>query len=287
LYEVVNANNDIDAGDLGGSDGAPLVITENNVVKLLGVTNRKLDEQNVDMERKNRCLAISPQVFDKLWLAIQGRESLLGDKTGEFGNLGRYAGIELFMTNNLTASALWTPVNNPTDTQTITIGGVTMKFVATLSGTATAQPEFHIGTTLADTLTNMAVALNAPNTAIVEAATTGYQKPTTASLRKMQAMAATATSAAITIFVKGGSYPTVATSDAADVWSNTTQHLLATVKKAIDIVVQKEPDVEMDSTVSNGKRGMNIMPLTVFGVKTFNQGKNEIVNIKADSSNYS
>jgi len=84
----------------------------------------------------------------------------------------------------------------------------------------------------------------------------------------------------------GASYMTVSGSDAADVWSLKIQHLLASAPKAIDVVIQKQPGVEMASTVSAGKIGMNILPWTLLGIFTFNQGKNEIFDVQLDSSGY-
>ena len=69
-------------------------------------------------------------------------------------------------------------------------------------------------------------------------------------------------------------------------WSKETQHCLAGLNGSIDVVVQKEPDVQMASTVANGKRGMNIMPLEIFGIKTFNQGTKQIFDVQLDSSAY-
>lgn len=278
LYEAINADNDIDDGDLGGTDGSPLTVTTSNIQNLIAKINRKLDTQNVDMERKNRFWVISPQVYDVLWQFIAGKESLLGDKTGEYGNLGRYGGLELFMSNNLTASARWTPANNPSDEDTLTISGVVFTFQSVI-GTAAGNVLQTVDT--ATTLDNLVDLINNPTST-----TANHVAFTGADLRTVQQMVAVDGTTYIDVYHKGQSYLTVSGSEAADVWSKHTQHNLAGVKKSIDVVVQKEPDVEMDSTVANGKRGMNIMPLTVFGVKTFNQGKKEIVNVKVASSTF-
>lgn len=278
LYEVVNANNSIDDGDLGGTSGTPLTVTVSNIAKLIGAINRKLDTQNVDMERKNRFWDISPQIYDVLWQYIAGKESLLGDKTGEYGNLGRYGGLELYMTNNLTASAIWTPANNPSDEDTITIDGVVFTFQSVI-GTTAGNVLQTVSTAV--TLDNLVTLINAPSvTTATGVAFSG------ADLRTVQEMVAVDGTTYVTVYHKGKSFMTVTGSEAADVWSEQTQHSLAGVKNAIDVVVQQEPDTQMASTVANGKRGMNVMPLTIFGVYTFNQGKNEIVNVKVASSTF-
>lgn len=279
LYEVTNAADTIDDGDLGGTAGNAFTISTSNIVNVIGKINRKLDANNVDVERSKRFWVVSPQIFDVLWQYIAGKESLLGDKTGEFGNIGRFGGLELYMSNNLTASAVWTPANDPSNSATITIDGVVFTFVSTIG--TTAGNVLCGASTLADTLDNLVTLINTPGTT----AATGVAF-TGSDLRKVQNMVAVDGTTYVTVYHKGQSYMTVATSEVLDVWSARTQHSLAGVKGAIDIVVQKEPDVQIASTVSAGKRGSNVMPLTVFGVKTFNQGTNEILDVQILSTSF-
>jgi len=286
LYEVYNAADTIDDGDIGGTAGNALTLTVSNISKVIGAINKKLDINNVDLERKKRFWALSPQAYEVLWQYIAGKETLLGDKTGEFGNIGRYGGLELFMTNNLTASAVWTPVDNPTTGATITIDGVVFTFEDTLS---TTEGSIHITSTTAKTLDSLVAAINTPGTSVVEATDTGFTAFTGSDLRTVQEMVAVDGTTYITVYHKGQSFMTVATSEALDLWSARIQHNLAGVKGAIDMVVQKQPDLgpgSMASTVSAGKRGMNIMPLSVFGIKTFNQGTSEIFDVQLVSTNF-
>ncbi len=282
LYEVVNANNTLDDGDFGGTDGDPVAITTNNIASLFAKINRLLDTQNADMERQNRFLAISPQVWEVLWSYIAGKDTLLGDKTGEFGMMGKYGALQLYMTNNLTASAVWTPADDPSNGATITISGVTFTFVSSIGTTA---GNVLIAGTVAGTLDNLVSLINNPTT--TNANHVGFAAGS--DLDMVSDMVAVDGTTSITVYHKGASFLTVTSSESADVWSKKTQHMLAGVKKAIDMVVQKEPSLgpeSMASTVSAGKRGMNVMPLDLFGVHTFNQGKNEIVNVKVASASF-
>lgn len=278
LYEVRSAADTIDDGDIGGSAGSAIALTVSNIANVIAKINRKLDVNNVDMERANRFWVLSPQMYDVLWSYIAGKETLLGDKTGEYGNLGRYGGLELFMSNNLTASAVWTPADNPADSATITISGVVFTFVDTIGTTAGNVLQT---TSTAVTLDNLVDLINNPTST-----TANHVAFSGADLRTVQQMVAVDGATYVTVYHKGQSYMTVATSEALDLWSKETQHSLAGAKKAIDLVIQKNPDVEMASTVSAGKRGMNVMPLTVFGVQTFNQGTKEIFDVQIDSSGY-
>lgn len=280
LYEVINAvsANTLDDGNFGGTSGDPVTVTTSNISSLFAKVNSALDKQNVDMERSKRYLILSPQVFEVLWAYISGKESLLGDKTGEFGSLGRYAGLSLYMSNNLTASAIWTPANNPSNNDTITIEGVTFTFVSSIGSTA---GNVLIAGSTALTLDNLVALINDPST--TSANQVGFSG---SNLRTVQEMVATDGTTYFTVYRKGASYLTVSGSDSNDVWSKKTQHLMGGVKGAVDMVIQKEPDTEIASTVANGKRGFNVMPLTIFGVKTFDQGTKEIVNVKVASASF-
>lgn len=280
LYEVVNANNTVDAATLGGTAGDGITATTANVLNIFGKINRKLTVRNVPMDE--RFFVISPEFYDVLWQYIAGKESLLGDKTGETGNIGTFALLKLYISNNLTASATWTPANQPSAADTVTINGVTFTFQTTIGVGAGAVLS---ATSTAVTLANLAALINAGGVG------DGVNNVSLslANQRIVQNWVAAAVSTTgIIVYAKGASYMTVTGSDATDIWTAALQkqYLLAGRKGAIDVVIQQEPKVEMGSTISAGKSGMNILPLTVFGVYTFNQGKNELVAVPVRSDAY-
>lgn len=279
FYEALNANDTIDDGDLGGTAANGITATVANIDNIFAKTNRKLDVNNV--ERSERFFGMSPQFYDVLWSRIAGRESLLGDKTSEAGMVGHYAGFELFMTNNLTGSAVWVPANNPSNNDTITINGITLTFVSSIGS---AAGNILIGGNTAATIDNLVALINGAGVG------DGVNNVSlsTANKRIAQNWVAVDGTSSIEVRAKGASYMTVTGSDSNDVWTaaKQIQHMLAGRKGSIDVVIQKEPDVEMASTVSAGKRGMNILPMTVFGIKTFNQGKNEIFDVQVRSDAY-
>jgi len=281
FYETLSAADTVDDGDLGGTNANGITVTTANVPNIFATINRKLDANNVPLE--GRYFVISPQFKEKLWLYIQGKESLLGDKTGENGNIGRYAGLELYLSNNLTGSAQWVPANNPSDADTITINGVTFTFKTSIGTTA---GNILIGANTAATIDNLVALIN--NGGATSDSGVSNVSLSTANQRKVQQWVAVDGTTYIEVRAKGASYMTVSGSDSADVWTaaKQKQHLMAGRKKAVDLVIQHEPDVKMDSTVANGKRGMNIMPLTLFGLKTFNQGTLEIFNVEVRSDAY-
>lgn len=278
FYEYVNANNTVDDGTLGGTSGNGITATTANVLNIFGKINRKLTVRNVPLDQ--RFFVISPEFYDVLWQYIAGKESLLGDKTGETGNIGAFAQLKLYVSNNLTGSAQWVPANNPTAADTITINGITFTFVSSIGTTA---GNVLIGGNTAATITNLVTLINAPDTT-----TANGVALSAANIRTAQNWTAVNGTTYIEVRARGASYMTVTGSDATDVWTaaKQMQHLLAGRKGAIDVVIQQEPKVEMASTVAAGKSGMNILPMTVFGIFTFNQGKNEIVDVPVRSDQY-
>jgi len=279
FYEYSSAADTIDDGDIGGTAGNGITVTTSNILSIFSAINMKADANNLPLV--GRKLAISPQVYRKLFEYVAGKQSLLGDKTSENGNIGEFAGIKLYLTNNLTASARWTPADQPTNGATITVNGITFNLVTTIGATA---GNVLVVTNTATTLDNLVALINAGGVGDG----TNNVSLSTANQRTVQDWVAVDGTTYIEIRAKGASYMTVATSEALDVWTAASQlqHLLFSMDKAIDAVVQKAPSVEMASTVSAGKAGMNILPMTLAGFKTFNQGANEIFDVQVRSDAY-
>lgn len=281
LYEAFSASDTIDDGDIGGTDGNGITLSTGNILKLVSAINMKLDANNVPDDE--RYLAMSPQFFRVLWEYIAGKASMLGDKTGESGNRGEYAGLKLYKTNNLTGSARWTPANDPSNDDTLTVESVTFNFVTSIGST---EGNILTGSgTLATTLTILTAFINAGG---VEPSASTSQSLSTANQRKVQEWVAVDGGTYIEVRVRGASYLTVSASETNDLWTNTQQiqNLLAGRKGSIDVVIQKQPSAEMASTVSAGKSGKNILPMTLAGFKTFNVGKSEMFRVQLRSDAY-
>jgi len=278
LYEAINAADTVDAGDLGGSNGTPLTLTTSNVDSVFSVANRKLDVANVD--RMDRFAVISPQFVQVLWERVAGKESVFGDKTAEFASMGSFAGFSLYVSNNLTASARWTPANQPSDADTITIQGVTLTFE---TGALDAAGKVKSETSTAVTLDNLVAFINAGGGDSVP--TQGYAV-SAANQREMQKWVAVDGTTYVDVYVKGASYLTVSGSDPADTWTLACQHNMFGKKGCVDMVIQKDVTVETDKLISAGKFGLGVGLLTVFGVRTFNTGASEMLDVQLSTSSF-
>lgn len=279
LYLATAATDTVDYNDLDSNQtaGAPIVLTTSNVLNLFTVTARKLDVNNVDAS--NRFFVISPQVRQVLLTYLAGRESILGDKTGEAGNIGSYMGFHLYVSNNLTSMIRWTPTDNPSNAETLVINGITITFETT-PATVTSGFAVDIGGDTETTLDSLTTMINTPTT---DSASVG--KPATGQyLAAIQrGWVAVDGDTYIDIYIKGGS--TITKSGTAEGTSTYLKQLnLAGEKGAIDLVIQKEPSVKMASTVSAGKDGMNILPKTLYAAGVFQDMKARIFNVEIDTS---
>lgn len=275
---AVGAGATVDYNDLDSNQtaGLGIVLTVSNVLKMFTVTKRKLTANNVP--QANRFIVISSEVEEVLLTFLAGRESILGDKTGESGNIGAYMGLSIYVSNNVTGYIRWTPTDNPADNETLVVNGLTFTFQDTIGS---AEGNVLQTTDTATTLTNLAHLINNNTTTAnhVAFSTAAYKNAIETQF------VAVATATYIDIWVKGSSYITA--SDTADAtFTYKKQLCLAGEKKAVDLAIQKNPSVKMASTVSAGKDGMNILPRTLFGTKVFHDMANRLLSIEIDSSNY-
>lgn len=275
---VVGANDTVDYNDLDSNQtaGAGIVLTASNVLKMFTVTKRKLTAQNVP--QNNRFMVISSEIEEVLLTFLAGRESILGDKSGESGMIGRYMGMDLYVSNNVTGYIRWTPTDNPADEETLVVAGITFTFQSVIGA---VEGNVLQTTNTETTLTNLAHLINNNTTTAnhVAFATAAYKNAIETS------WVAVSTATYIDIWIKGGSYITA--SDTADAtFTYKKQMCLAGEKKAVDLVIQKNPSVKMASTVSAGKDGMNILPRTLYGTKVFYDMAYRLLAIHIDSSSY-
>lgn len=274
LYEVVNAASYLDDGDVGGTADTSIDLSTSNIAKMFAAAGKKLDRLNVD--RKNRYAVIPPTVHQILLEKMDGKDTDLGDEIGMNGKIGKYMGFELYLSNNLYWTARWTPANQPSDGDTITIAGVTITFE---TGTIDTAGKVKSETDLSTTLTNLVNFLNAPGASI-----SGKSQALTDAdaLNTLTGLSATSSGTYITVSWKGGSEAVVSASEAADPWSLETVYAMFGQKGAIDLVIQQAPKVVFKEV--QDKLGKNVLPWTMYGKKTFTEGSRALVSVRIDSS---
>lgn len=282
LAQITNASHSLDDGNVGGTSGNNMVLNTDVIPQVFVSADTKLDA--IDAPKAGRTAVVGSHFMRWLKLQQAGRDTVFGDGVNTRGVVANLFGWDIIESNNLPYTAVLGLATNPTDGDTVTIAGVTFTFKATLGSTA---GNLHIGTAVDDTRANMAVALNAPDTAIAEAATTGYVAISDEDvflLRDKRRITATNDNSADTLTITGYGDIVVAETltDATDAWASQKQDSLFCVRGCVDQVVQMPPKVEVGR---EPKQFADLVKsLLGYGVKTFADGAREMVHVKIDAS---
>jgi len=270
------------AGSAG--DGIGFVLTTSNILKVFTKAKRKLNRLNIP--QNDRWAVISGEFEDILMQYLAGKESALGDNTGKNGNIGKYMGFKLFLSNALAWSGRLELSAVPGESDTIVINGVTLTYNATM---ASGEGSMNIEDSAAHTCDNLVAAINAPDTSIDEAAAGGFVAFTTAAyLKALEGITAADGTTYITLVAEGKGYIAVSETldTAADIWTTTKQlqHQLFGQGKPIDLVIQKYPEIEVQ--VRSGYVGRDFITWDLYGVKTFDEGDACLVDVQTRSDAY-
>lgn len=296
----LGAGTTLDDGDFSGTDGNAFTVTQNNVATVFTTAMQKLRLKNTVYNKRFQSgtklevpegmptAIISPEILTYIELFLGGKDTLLGDQVSKNGYSGYFMGFECFSSNSLSWTGTLAMATNPTDGDTITINGVTITFVATLSA-ASGATEVHIASTVDITRANLVEFLNAyGSTSEAEATDTGYSSATTAEQALLRNMTWTNVNGSDIATVVTSGTGTVVVSEtftnATDTWTTTKQalHCIFALSKSCSVVVQKDPSLE-ENFVS-GKIGRDYIAWTVYGIKVFTDQAPQIVQLAVNSS---
>ncbi len=281
----------LDDGDMGGTAGAGVTITTANVKKMFFTAKRLLQKQNILLDNGARftgfkseddqnamaVAVISPEVYQNLLEAVDGKDTVFGDKVAQSGNAGMYAGFNIFVSNALGWSASLNLATIPTAGDTIVINGVTL--TAAADNSATNAGDFSIETTNDLAAANIVLLINGTGTA----GSDEYIDVSAANRLLLKNITATYSSSTDKLTLKATGKGHVVVSEtltaAADVWTTTlqVQHCLFGVANAIDVVIQKEPSMRTKDAPS-AKVGYDFITWTACGYKVFNEGKAQMID---------
>lgn len=279
LAEVLNADSVVDEAAFGGTAGNGITATSGNIQKIFSTADKKLNRLNVPNE--GRYAVISPDLKQVLLDYLAGKESQMGDEVGLNGKIGRYYNFDVRLSNNLAWTGVLALATNPTADDTVTINGVVFKFVASPS----AAGDIDIGADADTSRANLAAAINGG-----AGAGTAYVAISAANRKLLYNFSAVNddTNNILTVTAKGASYVTVseALTAAADIWTaaKQIQHNVFGRKGATDVVVQKYPNLEIKDV--QDKIGKNMVPWTLYGLKTFSEGKKQLVDVKVRTDQF-
>jgi len=291
----------MDDGTFAGTAGNGHVLTASNVATVFTTAMQKLRLKNVVYHKRFSskmklevpegmpAAAISPEILTAIELYLGGKDTLLGDQVSRNGYSGYFQGFETFTSNALSGSVTLAMATNPTNGQTVTINGVVITFVSTLSA-ATGATEIHIASTVDITRANLAAFLNAGGrTSVAESADAGASSATRAEQRLLRNFVAVNDNAADTMTLQGAGKGTIVVS------TNVTSAIFTVVKQKVNcifalarscsLVVQKNPSMEENSV--SRKIGRDYIVWTAYGIEVFTDQAPQIVSYAVASSAFS
>lgn len=209
LPVVTSGVETLDDGDFGGTPGNPKTST-NTVID--DIINGALQEVELANSYAKKFMVVSAYEANDLRGYLQSTGNMVADEVirngipSQVSKIGTtFSGVDVFQSNNITQTVVLTLDTNPTDGDTMTIGGVEITFVDTLSGGAS---EIHITGSVDATAANLAEWLNAFGANDeAEATNTGYSAASTEDQSKLSRLGvvavATGASDIVTITTKG------------------------------------------------------------------------------------
>lgn len=292
----------LDDGNVGGIVGNGVTVTTANVKKVFFTAKRLLQKQNVMLDNASTfqqpggdsqisggmpVAVISPEVYQNLLEAVDGKDTVFGDTTGSSGHMGKYAGFQLFVSNALGWSAQFVLSTIPTAADTITINGVTL--TAAANNSATNPGDYSISTTNDLAGANLAALIN--NTTGAAGTSGTFIEVSVANRKLLKNITATYTAATDLLTLKATGWGSIAVSQTftpvADIWTlaKQVQHCLFGLSNSIDVVIQKEPSMKVRPTPS-ANVGDDVVTWCAAGYKVYNEGKAQMIDVQVRTDAY-
>ena len=276
LNEYSNATTALDDGDFGGTDGNGLVLSTSNVSNIFTAQGRALNSKN--RMSGNRFSMVGPRMLETIQNYVGARETGFGETVSANGVVGNRFGFRLVLSNNLPFTATLDGATIFADTETITINGVV--FTADADGAAVGAGHFSIQATAALCIAQLASAINDDGTPGVDT----YIALSAEDRQTIESAGIVATISGTDLLLTGYGDIVVSEACAGSGWSAQTQYSLAGIDGAVSLTTQIAPMVEFrDAQLRLGKY---VHPYTLYGVKTFERMKRNIVSTKFDASSW-
>jgi len=279
--EVANALFSFDNGDLttGESTGTPITLSATTVPQMTTRLGAKLRNKNNQEVMTNMCLVVDSYAASDISQFIISKNIDLAGSVFKNGYAGDVSMAQMYISENLTSTAVMSIATNPTADDTFSINGVTWTFKAAPS----AAGQIDIGADVDATRVLVAAAIgNTNDYAAGEGAAAAYFEVSAADRALIAGVTAVDSASANTTTVTGvgtGRLTVAETFTAgADVWSLNFLNAYYGKKGAIDLVIQDMKPVDM--RVTSDRRGTNVFSSYLAGIKTFADGAKKFLNVK-------
>lgn len=266
--ETINATYVADAGDNGGTAGTAATLTPSTAVQFFETAKARLRSNNVEDDR-GWYAVVSPTVTGIIAQTFIGAGFNLADSALKNGYKGDAFGLKIYESNNLLHTRVATPTSL-VNTNTLVVAGVTFTFATT----ATAAGDIDLWSNDADAIANAVLAINGTGT---PSATT-YIDISAADriLIKNAGVYATGTTTVLTLYGRG-SFTATENSTTIVLWSLICHNEMWQMW-AVDMVVQMYPDVQKNKEPKMS--GYTWIILDLYGVKTFQEGKDRMIDLQ-------
>lgn len=276
----------LDDGDTGGTAGNPK--TSSNTV-IDDIINTAIQEIDLANSGGKRFMVVSSYEANDLRGYLQSTGNMVMDEVirnglpSQVSKVGTtFSGVDVFQSNNLTQTVVLGLATNPTDGDTITIGGVEITFLDTLTG---ASAEVHICGTVDATAAELAEFLNAPGTSVAEDTNAGISAATGEDLATLTRLAVSATAAAaadtVTVTTRGVVKVAETLTDATDTWGTPYRYLVIGDYGSINLYL---PSAGMDYHEKEvaGKPGVELYMEQFYNAVIWTRQKDRVVAYKVN-----
>ena len=272
--EIVNASFSFDNGDLttGSSSGTAITLNSTTVPQLTTRLGAKLRRKNNQEVMTNMALVVDSYAASDISQFIISKNIDIAGSAFKNGYVGDVNSAQMYISENLPATATLVSTGTFSDADTVTVHGVVFTMKTVLGAT---PGNVLIGADAAASITNLTALINAPTVTTAQ----GVAITAVADLEILSHITAVATSATVMTISSVG-LGRLDLSETATNFSWATNTLLAYYGKkgAIDLVVQDMKEVDVRQT--SDRRGNNIFSSYLAGIKTFADGAKKFLQVK-------
>lgn len=279
----------LDDGDFGGTAGNAK--TSSNTV-IDDIINGGIQEIEVGNAYEKKFMVVSAYESNDLRGYLQSTGNMVmdevlrngfqsGSKVNKVGTT--FSGVDVFQSNNITQVQVLGLATNPTDADTITIGGVEITFVDTLSG---GDAEIHIAGTVDVTRANLVEWLNADG-ADDEAEDTnvGYSAASDEDQATLSRLGITAVNSNsdddATITTKGVVKVSEDLTDGTDTWGTPYRYLILGEYGSINLYLPSK-GMDYEEKPVSGTDGIEVMLRQFYNGVIWTRMKSRVVSIKVN-----
>lgn len=277
--EVLNALFIFDNGDLTGtsSTGTSIALSSTTVPQLVARMGAKLRARNNQEIMTNMVLVVDSYAASDITQYLLGKNIDLAGSVFKNGYTGDVSNAQMFISENLTGTAVLASAQTPTDGDTVVIGGVVFTFNTTLS---TLAGSVLISGSADAARANLTALINTPGTTTTfgTALSAANQLIITDSLKLVATNDNTADTMTIVGTGSGRLILAGTLTNTNNTWSKNYISAYFGKKGAIDLVIQDLSPVDM--RVTTDRRGTNVFSSYLAGIKTFADGAKKFLQVK-------